>query len=71
MANAKHEFTRAGTHISPSAMRLRCSKRAGHVYVDKDNALSGSRTWKLAHELVREADGTEKNWPFAASVLIS
>ena len=77
MANAKHEFIRAGhTYF---AKRYETEVLAvpvhAYVYVDRDNALLGSRNWRLNHEEEYERmTDAEKNWlsvRFGFFVLIS
>jgi transposase len=77
MANAKHEFIRAGHTYFAKRYETEVLKVLVHayVYVDKDNALSGSRKWRLNHEKEYEklSEG-EKNWlsvRFGFFVLIS
>jgi hypothetical protein len=77
MANAKHEFTRGGHTYFAKRYEIEVLEVPvqAYVYVDKDNALSGSRTWRLAHEDEYEklTEG-EKNWlsvRFGFFVLIS
>jgi len=77
MANAKHEFIRAGHTYFAKRYEIEVLEVPvqAYVYVDKDNALSGSRNWRLAHEDEYEKlTDTEKNWlsvRFGFFVLIS
>ncbi|MEA4866728.1 MAG: transposase [Sphaerochaeta sp.] len=65
MGNAKYEFIRQGhtyfgKHFETDIFGL---KMHAYVYVDKDNALEGSRNYRLKHEDEYQAmTDKEKNW---------
>ena len=65
MSNAKYEFIRQGhtyfgKHIETEVFGF---KMHAYVYVDKDNALEGSRNYRLNHSMEYEKmTDKEKNW---------
>ncbi len=77
MANAKYDFIRGGhTYFAKRhAVEIFDIPIYAYVYVDKDNALTGSRTWRLNNEEEYERmTDTEKNWTavrFGYFVLLS